>query len=281
MTTGLIEIRSITQLDAMRHDLDGNGVADANSDVDATNAAAAAAYAAAFPNAATGMGCPETGCAGYELAASLDFQTGEDSGAWYSIRGYAADFDGNGLTISNLFINEPNSSNVGLFGLTGTGSTVRRVGLEAANVIGNSSTGGLVGHNSGDIIDSYVKGSVSGNKHVGGLVGYNTGAVAKSYANATVLGRYGDSDYIGGLVGYNPGNINNSYAEGAVSGDDNIGGLVGESLGVIAASYATAIASGYVSVGGLVGYSNHSSITAAYATGAAAGYATSRRPGRV
>ena len=269
---GLIEIRSITQLDAIRHDQDGNGVADANSDDDDVNAATAAAYAAAFPNAATGMGCPDDGCAGYELAASLDFQTGEDSGAWVSIRGYAADFDGNGLTISNLFINESSSSSVGLFGWTTSGSTVRRVGLEAANVIGNDNTGGLVGHNSGDIIDCYVKGSVSGDDTVGGLVGHNAGAVTKSYADATVLGRYGDSDNIGGLVGYNHGNINNSYAEGAVSGDDSIGGLVGYNDGVITASYATAIASGHYYVGGLVGRNDFGSIAAAYATGAAAGH---------
>ena len=136
-------------------------MADANSDDDDVNAATAATYAAAFPNAATGMGCPDAGCAGYELAASLDFQTGDDSGAWVPVEGYAADFDGNGLTISNLFIYSA-FNRVGLFGWTTSGSTVRRVGLEAVNVIGNDDTGGLVGHNSGDIIDSYVKGSVSG-----------------------------------------------------------------------------------------------------------------------
>ena len=53
---GLIEIRTLAQLDAVRHDLDGDG----NPAVEG-----AAAYAAAFAEAVDGMGCDiSDGCVG-------------------------------------------------------------------------------------------------------------------------------------------------------------------------------------------------------------------------
>ena len=78
---GLIEIRTLAQLNAIRWDLDGNG--------DPVNASATA-YGNAFPNrdtnAATRMGCPETDtpsdnladCTGYELMNDLDFDENGD-----------------------------------------------------------------------------------------------------------------------------------------------------------------------------------------------------------
>ena len=71
---GLIEIATLAQLDAVRHDLDGDGVPAGSG------AAAHADHAAAFPDAAEGMGCPAARCLGYELAADLDFDT-DGSGA--------------------------------------------------------------------------------------------------------------------------------------------------------------------------------------------------------
>ena len=123
---GLIEVGSLAQLNAIRHDLDGDG--------SSTNSAA---YDAAFPNAATGMGCPSAGCTGYELTGNLDFDTngsGEaDAGdtywnggaGWQPIGGenseFGAVFEGNDNTIANLHINR-NVSGMGLFGYTSTQS---------------------------------------------------------------------------------------------------------------------------------------------------------------
>ena len=62
---GLIDISTLAQLDAIRHDLDGNGDPASGG---------ATAYNGAFPirqRAAAGrMGCPSGACAGYELTAS-------------------------------------------------------------------------------------------------------------------------------------------------------------------------------------------------------------------
>ena len=63
---GLIDVRTLAHLNAIRYDLDGNGVSAPGS--------AAVNYAAAFPGLTAGMGCPD-GCAGYELRQNPDFDT--------------------------------------------------------------------------------------------------------------------------------------------------------------------------------------------------------------
>ncbi len=263
---GLIEISSLAQLDAIRYDPDGDGgVADQDY----------VAYTQAFPDAAIGMGCPSSGCTGYELTVHLDFDTNGngwiDAGDAYwnggsgwlpigdSISGYDAVFDGNGLTIANPHVNR-SSSYVGLFGATGSGAVIRRVGLVSGSVSGASRVGSLAGDNSGTITGSYATGTVSGNRDIGGLVGRNSGAIVTSYSAGSVSG-YAD---VGGLVGENSGNgaITDSYATGNVTryvgGDDGVGGLVGGNYGSASAithSYATGRVTGSGNdVGGLVGY---------------------------
>ena len=76
---GLIEIGTLPQLDAVRHDLDGDGTPAPGQ---------GAAYRAAFADAVDRLGCAAVdGCTGYELAADLDFDTngsgGPDAGDAY------------------------------------------------------------------------------------------------------------------------------------------------------------------------------------------------------
>ena len=67
----LIEIGNLEQLNALRWDLDGNGLVDASANKDSYGGADGA-----FPGAAPGMGCNETvGCKGYELKEDLDSPT--------------------------------------------------------------------------------------------------------------------------------------------------------------------------------------------------------------
>ena len=274
---GLIAVATLAQLDAIRYDLDANGL------VGSTDADAALAYARAFPAMTARMGCP-IACAGYELLANLDFDTGapddrtddEFAGAnnygWAPIiqgtgTGYSGIFEGNGHTIANLYINLPQSttttlSNIGLFGELELGGEIRGVGVVDASVfrawnLGGISAGALVGQNSGTITDSYATGAISASdpaasaSSVGGLVGQNNlrGKVNASYAaaTATVTTTANSPNRAGGLVGYNFGTINASYATGAASASgvagstDVAGGLVGANTGsgTITASYAT------------------------------------------
>ena len=276
---GLIEIRNLAQLDAIRYDLDGDNRISSEDYEDA--------YYSAFPDAITGMGCPFDGCIGFELAANLDFDTNgnghadagdaywNEAAGWEPIASrsgarFTATFDGDGHTIANLYVDRDGF--VGLFGHTEAGSDIRGVGLVSARVTGSRWAGGLVGYNIlGHITDSYVTGSVSGSSPVGGLVGENTGPITDSYFNGSVNGDY---ENVGGLVGLNdsPGGITGSYATGRVSGRGRVGGLVGyNDDGAITGSYATGSVTGSSWVGGLVGRNDDSTITSSYATGSVTG----------
>ena len=260
---GLIEIVTLAQLDAVRHDLDGDGVPIQSE---------TAAYAMAFPAAATGMGCPSGGgCIGYELETDLDFDTNGDGTVdagdeyWENGSGWEpvgkggfplhAVFEGNGHTIRNLFSRRFPG---GLFG--GNQGVIRRVGLIDVDVSGNTWVGGLVARNRGEIHASYVTGRVAGKRSVGGLAGTSSGGpagasfvgkITASYSTAHVTGT---DEQVGGLVGLNSGAISASYATGRVSGGDEVGGLIGcQYDGSVVASYATGIVSGGDDVGGLIG----------------------------
>jgi filamentous hemagglutinin family protein len=117
---------------------------------------------------------------------------------------YNGSFAGLGHTISNLFI-LTSSPDVGLFGQTSSGSTIRDVGRLGGSVNGSDYVGGLVGYNNGTIINAYATVSVTGNNYVGGLVGYNNGTIINAYATGSVTGTSGTN--VGGLVGYNNGTI--------------------------------------------------------------------------
>jgi hypothetical protein len=165
-------------------------------------------------------------------------------------------FDGNNHIVSNVTINLPNNSRVGIFGCLGDGGQIKNFGIENVNVIGSSYVGGLVGGVTSyysTIEFCYVTGSVSGTGYsVGGLVGENTGTIISSNSTVSVNG-YGN--YTGGLVGYNSGTITLCHTTGNVTGTSNsVGGLVGRNYGTITSSYAKGLVSGEDYVGGLVGY---------------------------
>lgn len=92
-------------------------------------------------------------------------------------------------------------------------------------------TGGLVGHNSGQITESFAVGDVNGLKNVGGLVGVGWNYdIINSYSAGTVTGKMS----VGGIVGSldHSTDIINSYSISKVyptpdSESTTIGGLVG------------------------------------------------------
>ncbi len=310
---GLLEIHNLTDLHNMRYNLAGTS------------------YSTGTVSAGDSSGCPQTGCVGYELMQDLDFDADGDgatwsgdseggyrldpddhhpdyfpvdengAGGWRPIVGglnpFAAVFEGNGHTISNLAIRR-NGFYIGLFGRIGGGvvgqqvAFIRNLGLvdNLADYTGSSDEevfiGGLVGRQeTGTISASYATGAADGGDgdfdQVGGLVGrQERGTISASYATGAADGGDGADDYVGGLVGWQEGGtISLSYATGAADGgggaSDQVGGLVGAQSGTIILSYATGTAAGGDgdgdAVGGLVGRQSAGSIRASYATGAAAG----------
>ena len=290
---GLIEIRTLAQLDAMRHNLDGGVIPDDR-----------AAFALAFPAPIDRMGCGLEGCSGYELMEDLDFDTNgsgtADAGDTYwnggagwapigipallSSGAFSTTLDGNDHVIANLFVN--GGDYAGLFGALGESGVIRNLSLTDIDVTGEYSAGGLVGQNAGTVIDSHATGTVRGQDLVGGLVGYNysTGDITRSSSLATATSPPSPPNCpptcvvvsneprgTGGLVGLNRGVIDSSYATGDVTGYP-AGGLVGwNSGGGVFASYATGAVTG-TTVGGLVGRSDGpGGIQTSYATGRVSG----------
>ena len=281
---GLIEIRYINDLDAMRYVRDGSG------------------YQKSSTASKITTGCPEDGCKGYELVADLDFNdnasysstsnkvmwtTGE---GWLPIgitnmrNQFSGKFNGNNHTISNLMINRKHSF-IGLFAMMNSSALIDGIDLYKVNIKGNDYVGALVGKNAGGTIrNSSVSGDnntistvVGTRKKVGGLVGINgkndndntKGEVINSFADVHVIGVIPDSgddgSFVGGLIGVNKGIISNSYAAGNVSGNEDIGGLVGRHEGgEITNSYATGTIAGTSYVGGLVGLNSSGNIMHSY-----------------
>ena len=178
-------------------------------------------------------------------------------------------FDGNGYTISGLYIDRPGLYDAGLFANLGSSGTLTNVGLENVTVEGFSFVGGLVGVNDdGTVRSSYATGSSNGSSSVGGLIGQNSGTVRSSYATSSVDG----TDYVGGLIGISSGgSVRTSYATGDVDGDDRVGGLVGSNYDTVTTSYATGSVTGTSRVGGLVGGNYGGTVGSAYATGSVDG----------
>ena len=168
---------------------------------------------------------------------------------------FRGNFNGDGYVITNLTMNRSDEECVGLFGFINN-ATIKNLGIENCNVIGQFNVGGLAGFVSGfsTISNCYVTGNVSGMDMIGGLTGQliGTANIINCYAAANVSGEL----VVGGLVGVNGlSNIYNCYATGNVTGIDEVGGLVGVSntFGSIANCYAAGNVTGSYTIGGLVG----------------------------
>ena len=275
---GLIEIRYINDLDAMRYVRDGSG------------------YQKSSTASKIITGCPEDGCKGYELVANLDFNadtsysstsnkvmwtTGE---GWLPIGStnmnnqFSGEFNGNSNKIENLMIKSPGSAYIGLFAMIGKAAIIEDVNLHKVDIIGGELVGALVGKNIGGTIsniqldgDSSTTSTIVGTgSRVGGLVGMNVrGIIINSRVSgdsAAITNRVeGDGNRIGGLVGMNQGGrIINSHAVANIQGREtgrtigyHVGGLAGHNTGQIINSYAYGSVAANENVGGLVGQNNN------------------------
>lgn len=169
---------------------------------------------------------------------------------------YQGTFDGNGKTITNLYINA-SQNNVGLFGYTYEG-TIKNLTFEYANVTntgvftgflvgyantsklqnikisntcqmkGGKETGGIAGDFDGNAYNCVNYATVQGNNRVGGLFGY----CSVENSSITTCANYGNvtatSTDAGGLVGYFiSGTIQDCANYGDVKGTERVAGMAG------------------------------------------------------
>ena len=213
---------------------------------------------------------------------------------------YTGTFNGNGHTISGLYINNSTANDQGLFGRV-NGGIVQNLSV-SGSVSGDWYVGGVVGYNNGGTVTGCIfsgSGSVSGNRYVGGVVGYNSsGTVTNCAFSGTVTGIYvggvvgensgsngsvekchntgsvnGSVNSVGGVVGNNEASVENCTNTGSVkgsAGSSNVGGVVGLNRGSVENCYNTGSVSGDWYVGGVVGR-NDGSVKNCYNTGTVTG----------
>ena len=185
-------------------------------------------------------------------------------------------FDGLGNTISNLTINDPNSSDqyVGLFSQVlandNPRAALRDLTLQNVSVTANRQSqyaGGLVGLNWGKTENIRITGAVTGGMYVGGIAGDSIGGVSRSSTDVSITAPNAE---VGGLVGVvEGGGIDNSSSSGPINSGNAIGGLVGQSdagVRIVASHSSSTITANGGIAGGLVAYGG-GPIIRCYATG--------------
>ena len=205
---------------------------------------------------------------------------------------YWGTFDGNGKTITNLYINA-SQNNVGLFGYTSEG-TIKNLTFEYANVTNTGVfTGILVGYadgygNASNLRNIKISNTcqIKGGKETGGIAGDLSYANAYNCVNyATVQG----NNRVGGLFGYC--SVENSsittcanYGNVTATSTD-AGGLVGcfmsgtildcANYGDVKGTESVAGMAGYVSKGKIQNVFNYGNISATNSTDAGMAFGNS------
>lgn len=140
-----------------------------------------------------------------------------------NVTGFRGTFDGNGHTISGLYIDNPQEDLQGLFGFLDWG-TVSDLTVKDSFIRGQRSVGAIVGGNNG-------------------------GTVTACLSDATVIG----TANVGGIAG-SVSNVSNCENSGYVRGFSNVGGVIGYSSNTIGCTNrADATVIGSLSVGGIGG----------------------------
>ena len=152
---------------------------------------------------------------------------------------YMGTFDGNGYTVSGIYVNKPAFERAGFIGTLGGTSTsdsghVMFLGIENSYIVGGEQVGGIVGRmNYSEVQQVFNRKSyVKGTKYVGGIVGYkNNGWLYYSYNSGMVVS---SEDRASGIAGYNA-NVSTS-----VIVSYNVGFLIAPNKGTTAGISTTA-----------------------------------------
>lgn len=161
----------------------------------------------------------------------------------YGIRGekaYIGTFDGNGHTISGLYV-DSDAQYVGLFGCVDTNGKIQNVGVVDSYISATGDkvcVGGVCGYNVGGTIENcYNTGTITATAQatgiyssVGGVCGFSFWNIFNCY-NTGKVSVTGDRAWVGGVSGFNGKDIKNCYNTGEVSvavDGGAVGGVCGD-----------------------------------------------------
>ena len=167
---------------------------------------------------------------------------------------FLGNFDGQGYTVSNLYVNNEGWS--GLIGHAGksAGSTVKNVTVDGATILSNRMAGAIVGQIYGSIENCHVKNAT---------IIATPNAVGESYDNG---------DKVGGIVGWLGDNGNNRVISGCTATNVELGGYrdIGGIAGYVASSTTVkdnAVANVEITVDQSTNYYGDKDVNAGYVFG--------------
>lgn len=182
-----------------------------------------------------------TACA--QLVNNIDLSTvcGEGKGNWtpiakYGIYKYDSEyhfdgvFDGNGHTISNLYINDENGSNLGLFGYikptaSSAPASVKNLKMASVQIVGESYIAAVCGSGSGVTFENIevISGSIAGTREISGIsscVGNAKNCINRADVTASSM-------YAAGIIYYIIGKVSNCSNYGKITAGTGLaGGIV-------------------------------------------------------
>lgn len=157
-------------------------------------------------------------------------------------------FDGQGHTISGLYINKPDSLFTAFIGYAY--GTVKNLNIADSYIRGNYNAAGIVGRQIGTLQSCSFSGVVIGYQYVGGIIGRNTGFILNCHNDGDIWGE----SIVGGITGESINVIDMSYNTGRIYAQKNyVGGIAGLNEHLVTRCYNTGNIKGYSAVGGLLG----------------------------
>ena len=171
----------------------------------------------------------------YKLAANISLAGKIWIPAGYNTKhAFTGSFDGDGFTISGLYVDNASLSlgsnaGYGLFGVLGQGASVKNVQVIGANIVAGSNYAGIIaGRASGTSVKieaCYVTGTIStgdGSRYNylyrGGIIGYGSGAsISRCYTNVTFVNSSSSNYIYTGSVSGGYGTVSNCLADTSIS----------------------------------------------------------------
>lgn len=208
----------------------------------------------------------------FSLEADIDMTEwiaeNNPSQGWKPISSFKGTFNGNGHRITNLIINRPTTSKIGLFSSI-SDANISNIEIVDTNYIGCNEIGGICGYISGGSITSCkFSGKIVGANYLGGIIGECWGST--SISNCMAIGSINGANYIGGIIGdaYETSNsdLQKCQTECNIVGNGYLGGIAG-SIGYghsVSESYSCSEIKWDSCIGGIVGFVDNEFIKSDY-----------------
>ncbi|MBR4013759.1 MAG: hypothetical protein IKJ00_05625 [Clostridia bacterium] len=136
---------------------------------------------------------------------------------------FAGTFDGNGKTVSGIYISST-TGYIGLFG--GVSGTVKNLTVDKSYIYSSANyVGGITGVVTGTVENCINYATIEGGDiGDGGIAGNCEGGTLTKCAN---YGKISGTQYVAGIIGRLIGNVSQCLNEGEISGTQYIGGIAG------------------------------------------------------